>query len=146
MAQGIAKRKKTLGSRIGILLMNSFSLNRKCTISVVEEVISLFLPKDSMNKGMSLGMKEYGNSKETKLNQYMIMAASLFHVSDWIETKETKNLEGQRINALLFKESQRFSTVSVLYLGIILHGYKLYNPDLYNCFCANCTETLYYIS
>lgn len=86
------------------------------------------------------------NSKETKLNQYMIMAASLFHVSDWIETKETKNLEVQRINALLFKESQRFSTVSVLYLGIILHGYKLYNPDLYNCFCANCTETLYYIS
>lgn len=31
-----------------------------------------------------------GNSKESKLNQYMITAASLFHVNDWIETKEKK--------------------------------------------------------
>lgn len=40
------------------------------------------------------GIWNMRNSKETKLNQYMIMAASLFHVSDWIETKEMKNLEG----------------------------------------------------
>ena len=84
------------------------------------------------------------NSKETKLNQYVIVLLnrkSLFHVNDQIFKKEKRNPEVWGTNAFVFfKEFHCFSTSC----SLLEHYFSWLQiiQSMYNCFSVNCTETL----
>lgn len=64
-----------------------------------------------MNKGISLGVREYGiwgTIKRQSVPDCPFKATSLFHVNDWKNEKEKKNHDVWKINE--FRESQCFST------------------------------------